>query len=192
MISRPAEAKGRERYLTHEEITRLFEACTLSRSRYLYAIVLFALTTGARRGEILHLKWKDLDLVSSVAIFRHTKNGESRAVGLSPTLIKCLMKEAGRCIVASQYVFPSMDGQSPADIEGAWDQAVLRANLKNLRFHDLRHTAASYLAMSGATTLEIAAVLGHKTLAMVKRYSHLSTSATSQALRKMNESIGVM
>jgi integrase len=114
-----------------------------------------------------------------------------RYAPLSPKLVACLMKQSGRRIVISPYVFPSSDGKKPADIEGAWDHVIRRARLPYLRFHDLRHTAASYLAMSGATTIEIAAVLDHKTLAMVKRYSHMSTAATTNALKKMHETIGV-
>ena len=90
-------------------------------------------------------------------------------------------------IILSAYVFPSLDGRKPADIESAWDFAVKKAKCPILRFHDLRHTAASHLAMSGASPLEIAAILGHKTLTMVKRYSHFSNSATAQILKRMND-----
>lgn len=182
-ISRLREGKGRERYLEKEEIARLLEACQKSRSPYLYAIVLFALATGARRGEIFNLKWEDVDVVRSVATFRETKNGETRTVPLSSSVLECLQQERKRRIVLSPNVFPCVD------IRTAWENVVEKANLKDLRFHDLRHTAASHLAMNGASTLEIAAILGHKTLSMVKRYSHLSVSSTALALNRMNEEI---
>lgn len=189
LISRPKEAKGRERYLSLTEISRLLDACRDSRSQFLYPIVVFALATGARRGEILNLKWEDVDFDRSIAIFRQTKNGESRSVSLTPLLVDSFMKEKKIRVILSAYIFPSQNGQKPADIETAWDGAIKIANLPGLRFHDLRHTASSHLAMNGASALEIAAILGHKTLAMVKRYSHLSTSSTAQVLTRMNDII---
>ena len=75
------------------------------------------------------------------------------------------------------------------DLKKPWEAAVRQAGLENFRFHDLRHTAASYLAMNGATTMEIAAVLGHKTLQMVKRYSHLTNSHTAKVVTAMNDKI---
>ena len=75
------------------------------------------------------------------------------------------------------------------DIRRPWNEAVAKAKLKDFRFHDLRHSAASYLAMNGATASEIAAVLGHKTLAMVKRYAHLSESHTASVVARMNENV---
>lgn len=187
LITRPPESKSRERYLTLDEISRLLDACRYSRSPYLYPVTVFALATGARRGEILNLKWEDLH--HNTAHFRHTKNGESRSIILPAHLHDILTSEKKRRITFSPYIFPSQDGSQPTDITCAWKEAILRANLPKLRFHDLRHTAASHLAMSGASTLEIAAILGHKTLAMVKRYSHLSTSATAQILQRLNTAI---
>lgn len=187
-IQRPKENKARERFLIKEDIEKLLDSCRKSRSPHLYPIVLFALATGARQGEILHLKWEDVDIIHGIAIFRETKNGESRSVALSALLIESLKQERKKRIILSPYVFPNSHGQ-PVDISTAWEAAVKRAGLQNIRFHDLRHTAASYLAMSGASTLEIAAILGHKTLAMVKRYSHLTTTAIAKALFKMNNEI---
>jgi len=187
LITRPSESKGRERYLTLDEINRLLDVCRYSRSPHLYPVVVFALATGARRGEILNLKWENLN--GSNATFRDTKNGESRTISLTPHLLDILKTERTRRITFSIYIFPSQDGAQPADITCAWKEAVKKANLTNIRFHDLRHTAASHLAMNGASTLEIAAILGHKTLAMVKRYSHFSDSATAKVLQRMNNAI---
>lgn len=188
-VRRPKEGKARDRYLEKDEITRLLAECRNSQSPYLYAIVLFALATGARKGEILCLTWSDVDFVRGTATFRDTKNGETRTVGLNQTVLDCLKSEKIKRIICSHYIFPSSDGRSPIGIRTAWDQAVERAKLKDVTLHTLRHTAASHLAMSGASTLEIAAILGHKTLTMVKRYSHLSVSATSRALHRMNQEI---
>lgn len=182
-ISRLREGKARERYLEKEEIVHLLDTCKQSKSPYLYGMVVFALGTGARRGEILNLKWEEVDFSRSTATFHSTKNGETRTVPLGSSVLESLQQERQRRFVLSPYVFPC------ADIRTAWENVVEKAGLKKLRFHDLRHTAASHLAMNGASTLEIAAILGHKTLAMVKRYSHLSVSATAMALNRMNEDI---
>ena len=92
--------------------------------------------------------------------------------------------------VVSEFVFPSPnDPKRPWNIQTAWNTAIEKANLKDFRFHDLRHSAASYLAMNGASLAEIAEVLGHKTLQMVKRYAHLSEAHTSKVVAAMNEKI---
>src|SRR5262245_27735595 len=90
--------------------------------------------------------------------------------------------------IDTAFVFPNEQGRK-AHIRQAWGNAVSRANLADFRFHDLRHSFASYLAMNGASLLEIAEVLGHKTLAMVKRYAHLSEAHTAGVVARMNQAI---
>lgn len=189
-ITRPQENKPRERYLEKDEITRLLSECKkCKKSPFLYAIVLFALATGARLGEIVNLQWADVDFMRAVATFRDTKNGETRSVPLSKMITVCLKEEYCRRLIASKYVFPSKDGKKPVDIRTGWDNVLKKSGLKGVCFHSLRHTAASQLAQRGVSTLEIAAILGHKTLAMVKRYSHFSTSSTAEAVHRMNEEL---
>jgi len=89
----------------------------------------------------------------------------------------------------STYVFANTTGTAPVAITTSWNNAVKLAGITDFKFHDLRHCAASYLAMNGATSGEIAEVLGHKTLAMVKRYAHLSETHTKGVVTKMNEAI---
>ena len=86
-------------------------------------------------------------------------------------------------------VFPDATGKRPVGILEAWEYAVKRAGIADFRFHDLRHTCASYLAMNGASLLEIAEVLGHKTLTMVKRYAHLTEAHTRSVVERMNQAI---
>lgn len=188
-VNRPKEMKPRERYLDKDEITLLLSTCRKSKSPHLYPVTLFALATGARKGEILGLKWDDIDFFRATATFRDTKNGETRAVYLSSIILKCLQDERNKRNVLSAYVFPNHDGTKCACIRTAWELVVEEMGLKDVVFHSLRHTAASHLAMGGFSTLEIAAILGHKSLSMVKRYSHLSTSSTAKALDQMNEDI---
>lgn len=187
-ITRYKEGKSRERFLTIEEVEKLLAICKKSRSPLLYPVTLFAICSGARKGEILGLKWEDLDFERMTATFRETKNGENRVIPLSPVLVSSLLEEKRNRTLLSEYVFPSQDGKQPTDIRGAWENAIEEAGL-SICFHTLRHTAASHLAMGGASTLEVGAVLGHKTLAMVKRYSHLSVSSTAKIVYRMNEEI---
>ena len=183
------EAKPRVRYLSDDERDRLLDACRESRSSHLYAIVLLALSTGMRRGEILSLTWDDLDPERRTIILQDTKNKERRAVplvGAAYRLLHDLRKSRSN---ESDLLFPSSDPERPIDIRKPWETALKRAGIKDFRFHDLRHSAASYLAMSGASLPEIAGVLGHKTYQMVKRYAHLSDQHTIGVVERMNEKI---
>jgi len=183
-VSRMPESTGRVRYLSDDERHRLLRACRDSAHPHLYPIVLIALTTGARKGEILGLHWKDVDLCSNRAVLQDTKNKERRTLTLVPQVVDELRKLQKVRRIDGDLIFSdpkatviSRGGHKPPGyfyFEKDWRKARDAAQLKDFRFHDLRHSCASYLAMNGATTAEIAAVLGHKTLAMVKRYSHLS------------------
>ena len=187
-ISRYKEGKARDRLLSKEEIERLLAICKTSQSPHLYPVTLFAVCSGARKGEILGLKWENVDFSRNTATFRDTKNGEARTMPLSPVLVSCLLDEKKKRVILSQYVFPSGNGKKPADIRTAWERAIKEAGLE-ICFHTLRHTAASHLTMGGASSIEVGAVLGHKTLAMIKRYSHLSVSSTAKVLYRMNEEV---
>jgi site-specific recombinase XerD len=91
--------------------------------------------------------------------------------------------------IDTQLVFPDRTGTKPLSIREAWKHAVQHAEISDFRFHDLRHSAASYLVMSGASLAEIAEILGHKTLSMVKRYAHLSEAHTARVVARMNAAI---
>lgn len=188
-VKKPKEPRGRVRFLDNDERERLLEVCQQSSSQYLYPIVVLAISTGMRQGEILNLKWKDVDLSRSSLVLHETKNNERRAVpivGLAHQVLKELSKVRR---IDTPLVFSSIDPDKPASIRNAFESVVKKAKIEDFRFHDLRHTAASYLAMNGATLAEIAEVLGHKTLQMVKRYAHLSEAHTTSVVQKMNEKI---
>lgn len=175
-VKRLQEPKGRVRYLSDKERERLLKAVKESDHPLLYPIVLIALTTGARRSEIANLRWRNVDLGKALAVLEDTKNNERRSLTLVPQVVEELkgLKKIRRIDDDLIFAHPETGKASYYHFERAWRQARCAAKIKNFRFHDLRHSCASYLAMNGATTAEIAAVLGHKTLAMVKRYSHLS------------------
>jgi integrase len=188
-VSKPKEPRGRVRYLSDDERGRLLDACRVSRNTSLYTIVVLALSTGARRGELLSLHWSDVDFKRGILTFRETKNGETRSVPLTGYALDVLTRHAKVRRLDTTLVFPDDTGTQPASIREAWKHAVKRAGIENFRFHDLRHSAASYLAMNGASLAEIAEILGHRTLAMVKRYAHLSEAHTAGVVARMNAAI---
>ncbi len=178
---------ARTRYLDDHgeksELVRLLDACRMSESEHLYTIILLALTTGGRAGEVVGLRWSDVDFDTGTVRFLDTKNGDARAVGLADEVADLLKPRRG---LGKGLVFPGIkDPGKPLDIRSAWDTALRRGGIADFHFHDLRHTAASYLAMEGASSAELAGVLGHRTLAMVKRYSHLSPSHVAKASTKI-------
>lgn len=181
-VTRMPDSKGRERFLTNDERKALLAECEASRCDALAPLVKLALATGARKGELIGLLWANVDLERRVIRFVDTKNGDNRTVPLAATAVQVLKEwKKGRLPVGT--VFP----MTVHDVNIPWRAARDAAGLHDFRFHDLRHSAASYLAMSGASLMDIAAILGHKTLAMVKRYSHLSEQHTTAAVDRMAE-----
>jgi len=163
------------RWLSDGERKRLLKACDNSEWQDLGLLVRLALSTGARRGELLNLRWSRIDLKNGLAHLGRTKNDELRILPLIKPVRLALQKKPRP--IKGGLLFPSpLDPKRPYyGFRKHWNAAVTEAELKDFRFHDLRHTAASYLAMNGASALEIGDLLGHKTLEMVRRYSHLAT-----------------
>jgi integrase len=186
-VKKLTEPRGRVRYLSDDERNALLDACSASKSKDLYPIVVLALSTGMRRGEILGLTWDRVNVKRGQITLFETKNKEIRAIPITGVALEILKKRSKVRQIDTQLVFPGIDGKKPIDIQESWELALERAGIKDFRFHDLRHTAASYLAMSGATLAEIAEILGHKTLQMVKRYSHFSTDHVSGVISKLDD-----
>lgn len=188
-VSRGKESKGRVRFLSDPERNRLLAACQASSNPDLYLAVLLSLATGARRMEILGLRWPQVDLMRKTITLLETKNGERRALPLGEQPLALLRDRAKVRRIDSDLVFPGRSPRQPAQFRHAWDLALKTAEIEDFHWHDLRHSAASYLAMNGASLQEIAAILGHKTLAMVKRYAHLSEQHTAGVVNRMNAAI---
>ncbi|MCP4204729.1 MAG: site-specific integrase [bacterium] len=187
-VSKLKEPRGRVRFLSDEERQDLLDACQESDDPLLYPLVVLALSTGARQGELLGLRWSDVDLKRKVAIAHDTKNEDRRALLLSGLAFDVLRDLRKVRRLDTDLVFANQKGKASFP-RNAWEAALKAAEIEDFRFHDLRHSAASPLALSGATLAEIAEVLGHKTLAMVKRYSHLTEQHTSKVVARMNEKI---
>lgn len=212
-VGRGKEGPGRVRFLSEDEVrngtsvkgerTRLLKACRSSEWPHLHLLVSLALSTGARRGELLHLCWRDVDLARGVAYLRTSKNEDPRALPLVPPVLQALKQARKRAEGVAKAAASGAKGGEVRDIQQdrifrsdgdpakaysidkPWREALKAAGVEGFRFHDLRHSAASYLAMNGATLLEIADVLGHRTLAMVRRYSHLSHAHKAKLLNRV-------
>jgi integrase len=169
LVRRPQVARGRDRRLLPGEETRLFEACTRSRACMLAPAVRFAMETGMRMGEILSLTWRNVDLTQRIATLPDTKTGDARQVPLSTTAVSAISSLARH--ISDGRVFWTW--QRADSLENAWRRAVKSAGIEDLRFHDLRHEAVSRLFELGLNPMEVAAISGHKTLQMLKRYTHL-------------------
>ena len=189
-VTKPKEPRGIVRFLTDEERIALLDACNKSICTSLYPIVVLALSTGMRRGEILNLRWKDVDFERGRILLEETKNNERRGIPLVGYAYNTLKEYSKVRSIGSDLVFPSnYDPSKPIEIRSPFHAALKKSQIENFRFHDCRHSAASYLAMNGASLAEIAEILGHKTLQMVQRYAHLSEGHTAKVLTSMNENI---
>ena len=174
------ENPGRDRILTPDEITRLLIAARASRSPYLYCIILIALTTGARQGEILNLKWIDIDFDNHLALLKQTKNGRPRSIPLVPAVLAELQHLYQARNPRKSLVFASHTAFGRIDIKKAWQGALKTADITNFRAHDMRHTFATLAARQGASNLELATAMGHRTLEMLQRYTHLDAQTTKK------------
>jgi integrase len=189
-VSSPTLPDGRVRYLDDDERGKLIQACKESPNPLLYPCVILALSSGMRQAELMGLKWQDVNLKDGFIILHETKNGDRRRVPLSGLALSLLQEHAKIRRIDTPLLFPSTRyPQQPIDLRKAFANALKRAEITNFNWHDLRDCTASYLAMDGASLAEIAEVLGHKTLNMVKRYAHLSDGHVSNVVASMNAKI---
>lgn len=189
-VKKPKESRGRVRFLDVSERERLITECKKSSNNFLYVCVILALSTGMRQSELMGLKWSDVNLEEAFIILHETKNGERRRVPLSGLALAVLKEQLKNKRQDTNLLFPSNKApQKPIDLRKPWETALKLAEIDDFRWHDLRHCTASYLAMNGASLAEIAEVLGHKTLQMVKRYAHLSDGHVSNVVASMNQKI---
>lgn len=189
-VSKPKEPRGKVRFLSDDERLRLVEECRKSESSDLYCAMVVALSTGGRRMEILGLRWPQVDFTRRSITLLQTKNGEIRSLPMVSHAFDLMLQRSKVRRIDTDLVFPAHGSSTKAiDLRTPFDTALKRAGVVDFRWHDLRHTAASYLAMNGASLAEISEVLGHKTLQMVKRYAHLSQAHTSRVVESMNQRI---
>jgi len=178
-IRRPAPSHGRTRRVSWSEAHRLLRSCDSHSNPMLGWVVRIALYTAMRQGEILSLARDQVDLNRRVVRLNETKNGSARTVPLSKRAAKVFKQALSHLLrpVDTDLVFfgePGRDGKRrPYRINKVWTNALERAHIQDLRFHDLRHEAISLLVERGLSDQEVAAISGHKSMQMLKRYTHL-------------------
>jgi len=162
-----------ERYLSDDERIKLLAECKKSTWDKMHLLVLLAITTGMRKSELMGLRWTDVDFEKGLAMLTDTKNGESRNNPIPEVTLNELriFRQIGNGLIFNSPTRP----ERPFEFRKQWTGALDRAGIGSFRFHDLRHSAASYLVMAGATLYETAQVLGHKSTQTTERYAHLST-----------------
>jgi len=179
-VKLPKPPAGRVRYAQPTELRALFEACP----EWLRPVVALAVTTGMRRSEILGLRWLDVDLEHNRIMLPQTKNGEGRIVYLNRGAVRTLRAlPFGPETKATDRLFPAL---TPPQVSVAFQRACRQCGLLDFHFHDLRHTAASWLRMQGADIHTVALLLGHKDLRMAARYQHLSPAFLSEAVGRLD------
>ena len=177
------ENNARIRFLSDDERSRLFKACRASDWDKLYLLVMLAITTGARRGELLGLRWNDIDFERQTAYVQTTKNGQPKVLPLTDDVVNELtrFRQQDSSLIFNSEIKPN----KAFCFNKQWKKALEKAKVEDFTFHCLRHTCASYLAQSGASLLEIADVLGHKQISVTKRYAHLCINHKSKLINKV-------
>jgi integrase len=185
-IKSPRVPAGRVRYLQPTELRTLLEACPA----WLRPIAALAAFTAMRRGEILNLRWLDVDLQGSRILLPQTKNGDGRIVYLNALAADVIRAQWSPGVRSTERVFPLADDCTPDNISKGFALVCSKLEIEDFTFHDLRHTAASWLRMQGADIHTVAQLLGHKDLRMATRYQHLSPEFLSAAVGKLDGVFG--
>ena len=190
-VDKMEEPKGRVRWLDDDERARLLKECEKSKNKHLFAIVVLALSTGMRKGEILNLNWKQVDLKRERIILKDTdtKTKKYRNVPLKDIALNLIKQMSKSKRLDSNLLFAGNHHVKPICIREAWRYALKRAKIEDFRFHDTRHSCASYLIMNGASLAEAAEILGHSSIQTSKRYIHLAEFYKSKTVENMNKNI---
>jgi integrase len=179
--------EGRIRFLSEDELPRLIESCRNQlTSPWLHPLVILALNTGARQGELLDLRREgDIDLERNLIYFGRTKNRKLKVVPMNNAAREAvqwfLRNSKGERLVS----WPWGERVGKTTVYDAFKRACVEAKTANFRFHDLRHTAASYLVMSGVDLPTVMAILGHREIEMTLRYSHLASTHKAKAVEQL-------
>ena len=170
------ESEGRLRFLEKEEIDKLYNACP----DYLKSIVALAICTGMRKGEILELKWLDIDFRRKIVTILKTKSQKKREIPIGNGISRLLLRK--RKHPDSSYVFCQEDGSRIGSFRKAFKTALKKAGIEDFTFHDLRHTFASHLVMSGVDLKTIQEIMGHGSFKTTLRYAHLAQDHKRRAM----------
>ena len=169
-VSMEQENNARDRWLTMEEETRLLHAA----GPWLRELMLFAIHTGMRMGEILGLTWVGVDLFRRTVTVFKSKNGERRTIPLNQTALELLKPKYGSRSLETELVFPSeaQTRLNASNISRSLHLALAKAKITDFHFHDLRHTCATRMVQAGVDLYKVQRLLGHKSPIMTQRYAH--------------------
>ncbi len=174
-VSFEREHNKRDRWLCLDEEARLLSACP----HWLREVVLVALHTGMRMGEILALTWEAVDVFRRTVTILLSKNGDKRTIPLNETVLALLTEKLKKCETSSGFIFPSVAGtkRDGHGLRRAFRKALHTANIQDLHFHDLRHTFATRLVQAGVDLYQVQTLLGHRSPVMTQRYAHHSSES---------------
>ncbi|GAA0581177.1 tyrosine-type recombinase/integrase [Halomonas salifodinae] len=191
------EPHHRERYLTRAEVGRLItEARKLRSGDLLGDFIELAVHTGCRRGELLGLEWSRVTLERGRETItlnaRHTKSGKPRQVPMNSTAVGAIRRRAAwraECAPESPWVFTRPGGGQVKSLRNGFERAAGKAGLDDLRIHDLRHTAASWLVTDGVPLEVVKELLGHSSITMTERYAHLAPHRVREAVNRLSHNL---
>ena len=181
------EPPGRDRFLTEDELERLFASCKESKCKQLYPIVLLAVCTGMRKGEIVNLRWRDIDFGEELIKLEKTKNGDKRYVPIKNPVLALLKEKAKETPHhPDSYLFASPKSGKPINFTSSWINALKRANIDNFVLHSLRATCVTHLTKLGYPLHLIAKIVGHREISTTyQRYSCLGLEEHAEATEKL-------
>ena len=185
-VAKLSAGPGRVRYLSEDERQRLLTET--AKDPQLHALAVLALSTAARAGELMGLTWRDVDLKEGRILLRKTKNVQPRVIWVHCEALRLLKEHGKTCRLDDDHVFPGATPGSRYDYHTPFKAACAAADVRDFRFHDLRHSAATYLAREGATEQQLKAIGGWKSN-VVSRYVHLAAEDAKAVLERMNAKI---
>jgi integrase len=183
-VKQRKESRGLDRYASPDEVGRLLKAAKSCSWNKMHLLILLAISTGARRRELVSLKWCDINFTNSTAYLGDTKNGERRVLPLTKDALDALevFREIG-----NGFVFPNQfdPKTSMYYFDKYWYDTLDRAHIDSFRFHDLRHTTGSWLAMNNTPVTAIQQILGHKSIVTTQRYVHHDTKHKANTINSV-------
>lgn len=179
-VTTEVKPEGRKRFLSEVELQKLFTACK-SDSELIYVFFLISLTTGARYSEVLNLSIKDFDFKNAQVSYKDTKNKTSRGVPLPQNVLLVISDYIKNNDIKDKLFINKKTGKL-VYVRGKLQKIIKNIGLEDFHIHDIRHTTASYIAMNGGSLLDIAEILGHKSIVMADRYSHLTKKHTAKLI----------
>jgi integrase len=191
-VSKLKEGPSRTRFLSLEELEKLFEACENSSDQNLLPITKLAALTGMRMGEILGLKVGAVNWSQKVILLERTKNGDKRLIPITPAVEEVLNRCLDPSSLQDEFIFKTSRKNTKyraGMIRLSFAKACKESGLTGIRLHDLRRTYCSWAGMSGCTQMELQEMLGHRSPHMTKIYLRYSKSHIASQMQRAQEKI---